>query len=69
MFKESKTHIHPEIKTLTDNRNQAIAKIHGNSALPKKNGKKNKLTKEAKASNPKLSRDRALNDNLIGMVK
>jgi hypothetical protein len=54
LFKESKTHIHPEIRIITDTGYQEIAKIHGNYAIPKKNSKKNKLTKEDKASNRKL---------------
>jgi len=54
---------------LTDTGYQGIQKIHANSQLPKKKTKKNPLTKEDKKSNRKLSSDRVLNENVIGMLK
>ncbi len=54
LFKDSKTHIHPETKTITDTGYQGIAKIHKKSELPKKRSKKNPLTKEDKENNRKL---------------
>ena len=69
LFKESKTRIHPDIKALTDTGYQGIQKIHPKSALPKKRTKKNPLTKEDKKKNNELSRERALNENVIGMLK
>ena len=59
----------PKIKTLTDTGYQGISKIHPNSELPKKKTKKNPLTKEDKNKNRELSSERALNENVIGMVK
>lgn len=69
LFKESKTHIHPETTTITDTGYQGLQKLHAKSALPKKRSKKNPLTKEDKASNQKLASQRALNENVIGMLK
>ena len=69
MFKESGVYIHPEIKSLADTGYQGLGKLHHNSELPKKKSKKNPLTKEDKRKNRKLSSDRALNENVIGMIK
>ena len=69
LFKESGIRIHPEIKSLTDTGYQGIQKLHQNSELPKEKTKKNPLTKEDKKKNRVLSRDRVLNENVIGMVK
>lgn len=43
--------------------------MHGNSDLPKKKTKKQKLTKEDKQHNKQLASDRALNENVIGKLK
>lgn len=37
--------------------------------MPKKKSKKNPLTKEDKKNNRKLSGDRVLNENIIGLIK
>ena len=69
MFKESRTHIHPKTKVITDTGYQGIIKIHQNSELPRKKTKKNPLTKEDKKNNQKLASERVLNENIIGMIK
>ncbi len=69
LFKESKTRIHPKIKTVTDTGYQGIQKLHRKSELPKKRSKKNPLTKEDKKKNQELSRERVANENVIGMLK
>ena len=69
LFKESKTKIMPEVKILTDTGYQGLAKIHANSELPKKKSKKNPLTKEDKKNNRKLSKERVINENVIGSLK
>ncbi len=61
--------MHPKIKSLTDTGYQGIHKLHQNSALTKKKTKKKPLTKEDKKKNRELSRERVLNENVIGMVK
>ena len=69
LFKESKTHILPEIKVITDTGYQGLQKIHNKSELPKKKSKKNPLTKEDKKNNKKLASERVSNENVIGMLK
>lgn len=69
MFKESRVHIHQEIKSITDTGYQGIGKLHYNSELPKKKTKKHPLTKEDKRKNRQLSSQRALNENVIAMIK
>ena len=48
MFKESGIKIKKEIKVIVDTGYQGIKKLHEESDLPKKNSKKNKLSKEDK---------------------
>ena len=69
MFKESGVHIHPQIKSLTDTGYQGITKLHSNAELPKKKTKKHPLSREDKQKNRKLSSERVLNENVIGMIK
>jgi len=54
---------------MTDSGFQGIKKIHKNSTLPIKRKRKQKLTKEERLSNRQISSDRALNENVIGMIK
>lgn len=54
---------------LTDTGYLGLNKIHANSKLPKKKTKKRPLTKEDKAENKKLSSQRVINENVIGMLK
>ncbi len=65
LFKESKTHIHPSIKTQVDTGFQGLQKIHGHTEMPKKKTKKNPLTKEDKRYNRKLSSERVIVENVI----
>lgn len=44
-------------------------RFHANSELPKKKRKKVPLTQEEKRANQGLSSQRALNENVIGMLK
>lgn len=46
-----------------------MGKLHSNAEHPKKKSKKNPLTKEDKLKNRALSRERVLNENVIGMLK
>ena len=48
IFKESRIKIKKEIKIIVDTGYQGIKKLHEESDLPKKNSKKNKLSKEDK---------------------
>jgi hypothetical protein len=69
LFKESKTHIHPDTDVLVDTGYQGIKKIHSRSALPTKKTKKKPLTKEDKKTNRQLASERVLNENVIGVLK
>ena len=69
LFKEPGVRIPPKIKALTDTGYQGIGRIHSNSALPKKKTKNNPLTREDKRKNRELSSERALNENVIGVIK
>jgi hypothetical protein len=69
LFKDSKTHIHPDIMVLTDSGYQGIQQIHAKVQLPKKRTKKQPLTKEEKKHNQQLASQRALNENVIGSLK
>ena len=69
LFKESKTHIHPEIKAITDTGYQGIQKLHSKSRLPRKKSKKKPLTKDDKKTNQALASERVVNENVIGMLK
>jgi hypothetical protein len=69
LFKESKTHIHPDTLAETDTGYIGIKKIHAKSLLPKKKSKKNPLTAEDKESNRKISSERVGNEHAIGFIK
>jgi hypothetical protein len=69
LFKESKTRIHPGTCVVTDTGYMGLQKMHVKTQMPKKRSKKNPLTKEEKKSNQQLSRDRVLNENVIGNLK
>ena len=61
--------MHPSINIVTDSGYQGLQKIHIKTQMPKKKSKKNPLTKEDKTNNRQLSRDRVLNENVIGNLK
>ena len=69
LFKESKVRFKAATVTLVDSGYQGIQKLHANSKLPKKKTKKYPLTKADKIENQKISSDRVLNENVIGMLK
>ena len=69
LYKESKTHVYPQIKVITDTGYQGLQRLHGKSELPKKKSKKNPLTKQDKRANQRLASERVVNENVIGMLK
>ena len=69
LFKNSKVYLKNTTKSLVDTGYMGIKKIHANSELPKKRSKKNQLTKEDKKYNQKISSERVLNENVIGVIK
>ena len=46
-----------------------IKKTHANSEIPHKSSKLKKLTKRQKRENKELSRERVLNEHVIGRIK
>ncbi len=69
LFKRSRLRIHPSVKATTDTGFLGIAKLHANSRQPKKRSKKHPLTKEDKRFNRAVSRERILNEHVIGALK
>lgn len=69
LFKESKTHIHPETTVITDTGYQGIQKRHKKAEVPKKRSKNNPLTKEDKRINQQIAVERVANENVIGALK
>ncbi len=59
----------PNTAALTDTGYLGLQKLHSNTLMPKKSSKKKPLTKEEKAHNQHLSRERVLNEHVIGMIK
>ncbi|CAN5405159.1 hypothetical protein BH11BAC7_BH11BAC7_11380 [soil metagenome] len=62
-------HTKETIKILADSGYQGLKKIHAKSELPKRNSKKNPLTKEDKKQNHEISSERVLVENVIRKVK
>ena len=69
LFKESKTHIHPDTKTQVDTGYQGLQKKHANTEIPKKKSKKNPLTLADKTKNREISSSRVLVENVIRSLK
>lgn len=69
LFKESKIHIHPQISALTDSGYLGLQKLHAKTQMPKKKSKRKPLSKEDKKENAMLSRERVINENVIGLLK
>lgn len=58
-----------DTKVITDTGYQGIKKMHKNSEHPKKRSKKKPLSKEEKIKNREISRERVVNENIIGSIK
>jgi hypothetical protein len=69
IFLESKIRMLEKIKAQTDSGFVGIHKYHKNSQLPKKNTKKQPLTKEDKRNNRDISSERVTNEHAIGFLK
>ena len=53
----------------TDSGYQGLAKVHGNSVLPKKRVRRQELSLEDRRKNRVISSGRVLNEHIIGRVK
>jgi hypothetical protein len=69
LYKESHSPVHPHTKLLADTGYCGMHKFHSNTLLPKKKTKKNPLSKQDKKANQQIASARALNENVIGMLK
>ncbi|WP_395462622.1 IS5 family transposase [Wolbachia endosymbiont of Cantharis cryptica] len=69
IFRESKVAILPETKILADAGYRGMQKIHKNVVLPHRKTKKNPLSKEQKKENRTLMSQRAIVENVIGLLK
>ena len=58
-----------DVKMLADSGYQGLKKIHANSELPKRNSKKNPLTKQEKKQNHQINSKRVLIENVIRKIK
>jgi len=67
--KEIGVKVRETIKINGDSGFQGIDKYHRNSETPKKKSKKNPLTKEEKANNTRLARERILVENINAVLK
>ena len=61
--------MHPAIDVLTDTGYQGLKKLHGKTQMPKKKSKRSPLTKEDKRTNRQISKERVVNENIIGRLK
>ena len=69
LFRRSRLRIHPSVTATTDTGYLGIGKIHANSRQPKKRSKRHPLMKEDKRFNRAVSRERILNEHVIGALK
>jgi hypothetical protein len=69
LFKESKLKIDSKIKAVVDTGYVGIQKFHVNSVFPIKRSKKKPLTNVDKEFNRKVSSERVLNEQIIGLIK
>ena len=69
LYKRSGLRIHPSVRATTDTGYLGIAKLHPNSRQPKKRSKKRPLTQADKRLNREVSRERILNEHVIGALK
>ncbi len=69
LFKASRGVLAPQVRCLADAGYQGLKDWHTNAQTPVKRSKLHPLTKEQKASNHKLSRERILVENVIRRLK
>ncbi len=69
LFKESKLKIDSKIRAVVDTGYVGIARFHANSLIPIKRSKKRPLTKDDKMFNRRVSSERVLNEQIIGLIK
>ena len=69
LFKKSKTKFRDNKNVKVDSGYQGLQKIHANTDLPKKNTKKNPLTRTEKIANKEQAKKRVVVEHVIGHIK
>ena len=69
LFKRSRTALPKQTKCLADSGYLGLAKHHANSQTPHKSSKLHPLTKEQKAENRQLARERFVAEHIIRSLK
>jgi len=69
LFQHSGIHFHPDTRSLQDKGYQGIQHLHGNSELPKKKPKGGQLSREDKAHNRALAKERIGIEHINGRLK
>ncbi len=69
LFKDSNIRFLSGTKAKTDSGYQGLARLHANSATPKKKSKHHPLSKADKRANRQLASERVLNEHVIGTLK
>ena len=69
LFKRSKTRLLPETLGLGDSGFQGMALLHPHSRTPKKRSKRHRLTRQERAANRELARERIVAEHIIRCLK
>ena len=69
VFQASGVHFHPNTKSLLDKGHHEIQKLHGKSKLPQKKPRGGQLSREAKAYNRALAKERIGIEHVNGRLK
>jgi len=69
LYKTSKVHIHDQTEAVVDTGYQGIQKKHAKTRKPRKNTKKNPLTKTDKKNNRSINSDRVAVKHVIRRIK
>ncbi len=69
LFKRSETHLLPEVLGLGDSGFQGMGRLHRNSKTPQKRSKAHRLSREEKAANRQLARERIVVEHIIRSLK
>lgn len=69
LYKQKRLLIPMDIKKLTDMGYKGLQKLTANVSMPKRKSKNKPLTKEEKLQNREISKERVVNEHVIGLIK
>jgi len=69
LYKQTRLVIPMDIKKLTDMGYKGLQKLAANVSMPKRKSKNKPLTKEEKLQNREISKERVVNEHVIGLIK